>query len=369
MANYTQRSRYVNGWQLVLSDVKLEGAGLQKCKRDWIENMRIVLDAMGSDNNPVPDVEGAVLAAREYGDTIILVGDEDRIRAEMARHDCAGLPLEIVHAHEAVTMNDKPGQVGRAKPNSSMHVGMRLVKEGHADAFVTVGNTGAALAIATLHTLRRMPGVHRPALSAILKIKGNSVILLDIGANADCKPEWLAQFAVMGSIYAQQALGQAEPRVGLLSNGEEAGKGTVLVQEAAELMRSIRVNFIGNVEPKEILGGGVDVAVMDGFSGNVFLKAIEAFGSVMFDLIRQELLTDARSKLAGLLGKPAFRRVYRQVDPFEVGGAPLLGVNGVIIIGHGRSNGIAVKNAIKQARRAVAGHIVAAIRDGLDNVR
>lgn len=327
--------------------------------------MRIVLDAMGSDDHPGPDVEGAVLAAREFGDTVILVGDQARLETEVTRHNISGLSLEIVHAEQAVSMDDKPGVVGRAKPQSSMHVGMRLVKDGKGDAFVTVGNTGAALAIAVLHTLKRIEGVHRPALSAILRIKDRPVILLDLGANTDCKPEWLVQFGIMGSIYAERALKAQQPRIGLLSNGEEAGKGTALVQEAAELLVQTGVNFIGNVEPKEILSGGVDVAVMDGFSGNILLKSMEAFGSMLFDLIRQELMLDLRSKLAGLLGKPAFRRVYRQVDPFEVGGAPLLGVNGVVIIGHGRSNGIAVKNAIRQARYAVTGGIVEAIETGL----
>lgn len=328
--------------------------------------MKIVLDAMGSDENPVPDVAGAVSAARDFHDTIVLVGDQERVEAELAKHDTSGLSLEVVHAAEAITMDDKPGVVGRAKPNSSMHVGMQLVKDGQGDAFVTVGNTGAALAIATLHTLKRIHGVHRPALSAILSIRGNSVILLDVGANADCKPEWLAQFGVMGSIYATRALDRSTPRVGLLSNGEEAGKGTVLVQETAELLASSGVNFIGNVEPKEVLGGGVDVAVMDGFSGNVMIKSMEAFGRTIFDLLREEMMADTRSKVAGLLGRPAFRRVYRQVDPFEIGGVPLLGVDGVVIIGHGRSNSLAVKNAIRQAHAAAEGGIVTAIHDGLN---
>jgi glycerol-3-phosphate acyltransferase PlsX len=327
--------------------------------------MRIVLDAMGSDENPAPDVEGAVRAAREYDDTIILVGDKTRIRQELTKHNTDGLSLEIVHADQAVTMTDKPGQVGRSKPESSMHVGMRLVKNGQGDAFVTVGNTGAALSIATLHTLKRIRGVHRPALTAIFPIQNTSVILADVGANADCKPEWLAQFAVMSSIYAERALNRQNPRVGLLSNGEEEGKGSQLVQDAAELLPLTGVNFLGNVEPKEILSGGVDVAIMDGFSGNVLLKSIEAFGSTMFDIVRQELYADLRSKIAGLLAKPAFRRVYKRIDPFEVGGVPLLGVNGVVIIGHGRSNGLAVKNAIRQARSAVSGEIVDAIREGL----
>lgn len=329
--------------------------------------MRIVLDAMGSDENPAPDVEGAVLAAREFGMTIVLVGEQDQIKRELDNHDTAGLPLEIVHAGQKVTMEDKPGEVGRAKPESSMHVGMRLVKERQADAFVTVGNTGAALSIATLHTLKRIPGVSRPALSTILTLQGKAMILLDIGANADCRPEWLAQFGVMGSIYAERALSRKNPSVALLSIGEEAGKGSTLVKEAAELLQSCGVNFIGNVEPKEILAGTADVVVMDGFSGNVLIKSMEALGNTLFGLIRSEIKADWRSAIGGLLVKPALKRVYRAVDPFEVGGAPLLGVDGVVIIGHGRSNAYAVKNAIRQAQYAASGHIVEAIRDGLSS--
>lgn len=327
--------------------------------------MRIVVDAMGSDHHPGPDVEGAVLAAREFGDTIVLVGDRERVQAELARHETAGLPIEVVHAPQQITMEDKPGLVGRAKPESSMHIGMQLVAMGDADAFVTAGNTGAVLAIATLHTLKRIKGVHRPALSVIITLEGQSLILLDAGANTDSRPEWLAQYGVMGSLYAERALNRPRPRVGLVSNGEEAGKGTTLVQEAAELLRNSGVNFIGNAEPKEVLGGAVDVAVTDGFTGNVMIKTMEAIGQTIFQLVRRELLADTRSKIGGLLAKPAFRRVYRQIDPFEVGGAPLLGVNGVVIIGHGRSNAWAIRNAIRQARAAVQGQIVEAIRDGL----
>ncbi|NDJ78614.1 MAG: phosphate acyltransferase PlsX [Chloroflexi bacterium] len=324
--------------------------------------MKIVVDAMGSDAQPRPDVAGAVAAAREYDLAVTLVGDQARVEEELAQHATGGLALEVVNAPEWVTMDDKPGQVGRTKPQSSMHVGMQLVRDGAADAFVSAGNTGAALAIATLHTLKRIRGIYRPALASIVSIQGNAVVLLDIGANAECKPEWLAQFGWMGSIYAERALGCASPRVGLLSNGEEVGKGTTLVQAAAELLEKDGVNFIGNVEPKEILSGAVDVAVMDGFAGNVFIKTLEAFGTTLFDLIRQELQNDWRSKLGGLLVRPAFRRVYRQVDPFEIGGAPLLGLNGVVIIGHGRSNTLAIKNAVRQARDAVQGQIVDTIR-------
>jgi len=327
--------------------------------------MRIVLDAMGSDQNPVPDVEGAVLAAREYGQTIILVGDEGQIKRELDRHGATGLPIEIVHAEQKVTMGDKPGEVGRAKPDSSMHIGMRLVKERQADAFVTAGNTGAVLSIATLHTLKRIPGVSRPALSTILTLQDKAMILLDIGANADCRPEWMAQFAVMGSIYAERALSKSQPGVALLSIGEEAGKGSSLVKEAAELLASCGVNFIGNVEPKEILAGAADVVVMDGFTGNVLIKTMEALGNTLFSFLREEIKADWRSAIGGLLAKPALKRVYRQVDPFEVGGAPLLGVDGVVIIGHGRSNAYAIKNAIRQAQLAALGQIVEAIRQGL----
>lgn len=328
--------------------------------------MRIVVDAMGSDRNPAPDVEGAVMAAREYGDPIVLVGDRERIEAALRPHQAEGLPLEVVHAPEAVTMDDKPGSVGRSKPNSSMHVGMRLVQSGEGDAFVTAGNTGAVLAIATLHTLRRIPGIHRPALSTILSVSGHSMILVDIGANTDCRPEWLAQFGLMGAVYAERALGRSTPRVALLSNGEEAGKGSALVQDSAKLLARSGVNFIGNVEPKDVLRGEADVVVMDGFVGNVMIKSLEAMARTLFEILRTQLRANLRAQVGGLLARPAFREAYRQVDPFEIGGAPLLGVNGVVIIGHGRSNALAIKNAIRQARQAVSGQIVPAIRAGVE---
>ncbi len=327
--------------------------------------MRIALDAMGSDTFPGPDVGGAILAAKEYGDTILLVGDPAQIEPELAKYQTAGLKLEVVPASEIVTMHDKPSTVGKTKPNSSMSVGMNLIKEGRADGFVTAGNTGAALSIATLYTLRRIPGVKRPALTAFVRIGGQSVILLDVGANADSKPEWLAQFALMGKIYASSTLGLSNPAVGILSNGEEEGKGNELVHEATPLIAALPINFIGNIEPKDLLKGGVDVVVSDGFVGNILLKSIEAASSVMGKLIREEIMHDTISKIGGLLAQNAFRRVYKQVDPFEVGGAPLLGVNGVVIIGHGRSNDVAIKNAIGQARKAVAGNVIQAITAGL----
>lgn len=327
--------------------------------------MRIALDAMGSDDCPGPDVAGAVLAAREFHDTIFLVGDEAQIQAELRKHDTTGLNLIVRHASDTITMTDKPGVVGKSKPNSSMHVGMNLVKDGEADAFVTAGNTGAALSIATLFTLRRIPGVKRPALTAIVRFRGISVILLDVGANADSKPDWLAQFAIMGTIYARSALNLKNPRVGLLSNGEEEGKGNQLVQEAGALIRASDVNFIGNIEPKDLLKGAADIVVADGFVGNILLKSLEGATSALVHALRDELMSSFPTKIGALLSKPAFKRVQKQIDPFEVGGAPLLGVNGVVIIGHGRSNAYAIKNAIGQARRAVEGHVIDSIRQGI----
>ncbi len=327
--------------------------------------MRIVLDAMGSDDYPVPDVAGAVMAAREWGDEIVLVGREELIRQELARHDTAGLRLEIVHAPQVIEMDDEPARAARVKKDSSMHVGMNLVRDGQAGGYVTAGNTGGVLAVATLHTLRRIRGVKRPALVAILPLPAGRVVALDIGANADCRPEYLLQFALMGDIYARAVLDCARPRVALLSNGEEPGKGNTLVKEASKLLAGSGLNFIGNIEPKEAAACHADVVVTDGFTGNIFIKTIEGTAKMLTDLIRDEIKAGVLTTVGGLLAKPAFRRMARRVDPFEVGGGPLLGVNGVVIVAHGRSNGRAIKNAIRQARKAVQGGVVEAIRDGL----
>lgn len=329
--------------------------------------MRIAVDVMGSDNHPVPDVEGAIMAAREFGDSIFLVGDEAQIKKEITKHNIANLRIEIVHASQSIDMTDKPSLVGKEKPQSSMHVGMELVRSDQADAFVTAGNTGAILAIATLFILKRIPGVKRPALASLVRIaEGKTIILLDIGGNADAKPEWMVQFALMGKIYAQNALQLSNPRVALLSNGEEEGKGNILIRESGQLLSTNpSLNFVGNVEPKDMLRGAVDVVVTDGFVGNITIKTLEAMGSALSGLIRQEIQRDAISLVGGLLARPAFGRVYKQIDPFEIGGAPLLGVNGVVIVGHGRSNAFAIKNAIRQARLAVNGRVVQAIQEGL----
>jgi phosphate acyltransferase len=327
--------------------------------------MRIVVDAMGSDTCPQPDVEGSVQAARMTGDTIILVGNKPAIERELAKYDTSGLIFEVVHTTQAVDMHDKPSQVGKAKRDSSMLVGMRLVKEGKADAFVTAGNTGAALALATLTVFRRIKGVKRPALTALVRIGDKTIVITDLGANADSRADWLVQFGEMASIYAERVIGNRNPRVGLLSNGEEEGKGNALVRDAGPLFEKSGLNFIGNIEPKDMLHGEADVIVADGFVGNIMIKTLESLGDTLFGLIRQELTANLFMKIGAMIIRPALRRVYHQVDPFEIGGAPLLGVNGVVIIGHGRSNAKGIKNAILQARRAVDGKFIDAIREGM----
>ena len=249
-----------------------------------------------------------------------------------------------------------------------MHVGMKLVADGQADAFVTMGNTGAALAIATLYTLKRIPGVKRPALSGIFPISGKYVTLLDLGANADSKPDWLVQFALMGHIYAKNALSMSSPRIALLSNGEEEGKGNGLILEAGGILAKTSLNFIGNVEPGDMVKGAADVVVADGFVGNIFVKTFEASASFITRTIREEIYASPLSMLGGLLVRPAFNRVRKRVDTSEIGGAPLLGVNGVVIIGHGRSNAETIKNAIHQAALAVEGQVITAIKQGLQEI-
>jgi glycerol-3-phosphate acyltransferase PlsX len=327
--------------------------------------MRIAVDAMGSDSHPLPDVAGAVMAAREFGDRIFLVGDGAGIEAELAKENTTGLSLEIVHAAEVVTMRDKPADVVKGKPRSSMHVGVGLVREGEADAFVTAGNTGAALGIAMLRGvgLGRIPGVKRPALGVVFPTKERP-FLIDNGANTDCKAEYLRQFGVMGSLYVERVLGVERPRVALISTGEEEGKGNLLVKEAILLLANSDLNYIGNIEPKEFMQGAADVGVTDGFTGNVLMKTAEATAKYMSEAIRSEAKKSPFALLGGLLMRPAFKRIRRQLDPNEVGGALLLGVDGVVVIAHGRSNAYAIKQAIGQARSLAEKDVVGAIRGG-----
>lgn len=314
---------------------------------------------MGSDTAPQPEVAAAAQARARWGERMTLTGP---------RHLLEGLPeaseFDLVDAPDVLEMTDKPAEAARHKPNTSMAVGMDLLKREQADAFVTAGNTGGAMATA-LFKLGRIKGVKRPALSPVFPVRGGSTVVIDIGANAECKPEYMPQFAIMGSIYAEVVLERPRPRVGLLSTGEEAGKGNDLVRESFPLLEAAGLNFIGNVEPKDLYAGAADVVVTDGFTGNIFLKTSEAVAGLVVDLMRSEIRASPVTAVGGLLARPAFRRVSKRLDPSEYGAVPLLGVDGLVFIGHGRSDARAMLNAIRVARQAVSAGLLQAMRDRL----
>ena len=331
--------------------------------------MRLVLDAMGSDSYPQPDVEGAVLAAREYGVEIVLVGDEKVVAPALAAQNPGSLPITIVHAPEMLTMEDKGMALAlkakRKDAKNSMAVGIDLVKRGEAQAFVTAGNTGAAGATAYFR-LGTLPGIERAALAPAFPTRKGSCVVLDIGANPDCKPENLLQFGIMGSLYAERVRKIKAPRVGLLSNGEEAGKGNLLVRDTYPLLKASGINFIGNVEGKELIAGEADVVVTDGFTGNILLKGAEAVAKMITDVIREKIQNGSLPvKLGGALVRPALRSLRSLLDPSQEGAAPLLGVNGLVFIGHGRSDAFAIKNALRVAKAAVEADVVRSIREDI----
>lgn len=326
--------------------------------------MRIVVDAMGSDDNPIPDVEGAVLSATHWGDPIILVGDEVRIKPLVGKFGGDNASVEVVHAPQTIAMTDKPTEAASEKRESSMHVGMQLVADGKADAFVTAGNTGAALAVATLYSLKRMRGVKRPALLVTLPTPDGFTISVDAGANADSRPEHLVQFAHMGRIYAERVMDIEHPKIALLSNGEEEGKGNEFIKETTPLLADeAGLNFIGNIEPKEVFTTRrTDVVVHDGFTGNIMMKGAEGGMRLVQSLLSKEIRAGVLTTAGGLLIRPALRRAKAHMDPNSIGGAVLLGVNGIVIIGHGGSNAAAIQNAVRQARRMVEVGVLDAIR-------
>jgi len=327
--------------------------------------MRIILDAMGSDDHPAPEIQAAINASSLFDDEIILVGHQDRIR-ELMPSNGQSAKIRIVHAPETLEMTDKPAENARRKAQNSMAIGMDLIKTGEADAFVTAGNTGGAMANALFH-LGRIRGVKRPALTALFPVRGGRCVVLDIGANADCKPEYLLQFAIMGSIYAEKVLHIVNPKVALLSNGEEAGKGNELIKETYPLLINSGLNFIGNVEGKELFGGQADVVVADGFTGNILLKSSEAVAKLITDILRQELTSTLRTKAGALLAKPAFASIKKMMDPAEVGAAPLLGIDGLVFVGHGRSDARALVSAIGVARQAVEVGLLSALKDAIQD--
>jgi glycerol-3-phosphate acyltransferase PlsX len=334
-------------------------------------NVRVALDAMGGDHAPGEIVLGAIEAAREYGIGVYLVGKEDLIRAELARYDTQGLDLPVIHTDEVIPMDEhNPARAVRNK-NTSMVRALQLVKDGEALGAVSAGNSGAMMA-ASLFTLKRLPGVERPALGGVFPTRDGICLVIDMGANTDCKPEYLQQFAIMGSIYMERIFQVKSPRVGLLANGEEEGKGNEQVQLAHQLLKqsasSVNLNFIGNIEGRDIPTGSVDVVVCDGFVGNVVLKLAEGLSETLIDLIKGQIASDLPGKLAGAVVRPRLRKLVKRMDYAEYGGVPLLGVNGSAIISHGRSKAKAIKNALRVARQTAETDVTGAIIAGLSKL-
>ena len=326
--------------------------------------MKIAVDAMGGDHGPAVVVEGAVAAVREFGASVILVGDRGVIEAEVGRLGARSLDIEVRAATQVVGMAESPSLALRRKRDSSLRVSAELVRDGKAAAFISAGNTGAALAI-SMFVIGVLRGVDRPAIAALLpSLRGYSV-LLDAGANVNPKPWHLFQFALMGMVYARDILDIERPRVGLLSIGEEEGKGNELTRETYELLRESSLNFIGNIEGRDIYNGSCDVVVTDGFTGNVSIKVSESLAEMLAAMIKEELTRDLRSKLGAALATPALERIRKRVDYTEMGGAPLLGIDGAAIVCHGASPAKAIKNAVRVAGEwATAGlneHIRAAL--------
>ncbi len=343
--------------------------------------MKIVVDAMGGDHAPAVVVDGAVLAAREFGVEIILVGREDEVQRELARHTTNGLSISVVHASEVVGMEDHVNAV-RARKDNSMSVGMRLIKEGKGDAFMSAGNSGAVMAAALLG-VGRIRGIDRPALASIFPATQTPTIVIDLGANTDPTPQNLMQFAMMGSIYAERVMGLSRPRVGIISNGEEAEKGSERVKAAYSLLQASSLNFIGNIEGKDIPKGLAEVIVTDGFTGNVVIKLTEGLVSFLAKTLLESLTGGVLNKfglvlmipglilmLPGMLFLlPAVQRLRKRVDYRELGAAPLLGVDGVVLIAHGRSDARAIRGAIRAALRTAEGRIVDAIKNDLSGAQ
>lgn len=327
--------------------------------------MRIAVDAMGGDHAPSRVVDGALAAARHLGIGVDLVGRTAAIRTELGRHDdAAALDLRVVEAPDVIEMAEAPAQALRRKPGASIRVAAELVARGEAAALVSVGHTGAAV-VAAHAAFGMLPGVDRPGLAPSVPTRHGSAVLIDAGATVECKPANLLQFGVMGDVYARAWLGIGRPRVGLLSIGEEASKGNELTREAHRLLKASRLRFVGNVEARDIFSGEADVIVCDGFTGNVALKLSEGLVEMVEELLGDELQSTFSAQMGYLLSRRAFRRFRKRVDYSEYGGAPLMGVAGLCIVGHGRSSAKAIRNAVAMASRFVSSHVLARVEQGI----
>lgn len=333
--------------------------------------MKLIIDAMSGDNAPEALVSGCVMAAKEFGQEYVLVGKEDIIRDLLKKENAEDLPITVRNADEVVDMHDDPARVLRRKKDSSMAVAFRMLADGEGDALVSAGNTGAQLSGATL-IVKRIRGIRRAALPTLLPTKTGKVLLIDSGANVECTPEYLLQFAFMGSFYMQKVVGVEKPRVGLINNGTEDSKGDSLRKEAYALLKQAgdegRIHFVGNVEGNDIMLGGCDVAVTDGFTGNVVLKTIEGAAKFLGSGIKKVFLTSLRTKLGYLFVKPQLKGFMALMDSSEIGGAPFLGVSKPVFKAHGSSNARAIRSAIMQAIRYVEGDVVKTIEENIDQM-
>ena len=310
--------------------------------------MKIIVDAFGGDNAPLAVLQGAEMAVKEYGVTIVLSGDEAKIRAVAEEHNITLDGMEILQADDVISMHDEPTEIVKSKKGSSMAVGMKALADGEGDAFVSAGSTGAVVVGGTL-IVKRIKGIKRVALASMIPGKNNNYLMLDIGANAECRPEMLAQFGVMGSVYMENVEGRKNPTVGLLNIGTEDTKGGELQKESYALLEKAPLNFIGNVESREIPKGDTDIIVTDGFTGNIALKLIEGVSLTMFSMIKNVLYSSLKNKIGALLIKKGLYSIKAKADYSEVGGAPLLGTRAPVFKAHGSSNEKAIKNAIGQA--------------------
>ena len=331
--------------------------------------MKVIVDAMGGDHAPQAIVEGCVLALREMPDMqITLVGRKDAILAELNKNETDVQRINIVDAAEVIDMAEPPVEAIRKKKNSSLVKGLELLRDGEGEVFITAGSTGATIAGATL-IVKRLPGVKRPALAPMLPTKtGGKVLLIDCGANAECRPSYLAQFALMGSIYMEKVEGVKTPRVGLINNGAEAEKGNELTKAAYKMIQMMPVNFAGNAEGRDLVSGDYDVLVCDGFTGNVVLKYTEGLADALLTMLKKELKATMRTKIGAAVAMPAFKHFKKQMDYTEYGGALLLGVRGGVVKAHGSSNAKAIKSTLRQAAGFISGDVVGMIKQGISKV-
>jgi glycerol-3-phosphate acyltransferase PlsX len=329
--------------------------------------MRIVVDAMGGDNAPGINVKGSIDAVNEYGVEVILVGKQQLIKNELDKYQYKGDKIHIVNAEEVIENDDKPVMAIRRKKDSSMVKGLKLVKEKEGDAFISAGNTGALLSGGLL-VVGRIKGIERAALAPVYPTKNGISVLIDAGANMDCKAKYLQQFAIMGSIYAEKVLGIEKPKVGLVNVGIEEGKGNELAKEAFELLRKTGVNFIGNIEARDIPTGKADILVCDGFVGNTILKLTEGLAMEIFSVLKEEFTKTPLTKIGALLLKPGLKNFKKKLDYTEYGGAPLLGVKGGVIKAHGSSDAKAIKNAIRQAKMFIENKVLEKIEEDINKL-